>query len=160
MPRLVIAVLTACVIGCGGSPTGPSPMPAPPAPIPAPTAASIAGTWTGQLLMTFNGQRFAVSTRTELIQHDRTITGAWFVRSVGNDINGEVMGTLDGIGVETYFSGTVTWDSSSEDSVRCVGRGRFSGMTAVLRWESDRFEFDNCSGAPTGLVWTMQPLSR
>jgi hypothetical protein len=111
--------------------------------------------------MAFQGNRFSVATRAELRQADRDVTGIWNVTSAGNDIRGEIAGSLTGLGVDTRFSGTVTWNSDAEGSPgRCLGRAQFGGLVAPsIRWESAAFQFDNCSDPPTNLIWTMQAVT-
>jgi hypothetical protein len=165
--RVLAIIFSLFLAGCSreGSPVSPTPTPTPapaPAPAPQPTVANIAGIWTGRLEMTFQGNRFSVATRAELRQADRDVTGTWNVTSAGNDIHGEASGSLTGLGVDTRFSGTVTWNSETGTGTgRCFGRATFAGPSAApsLRWESAAFQFDNCSDPPTNLIWTMQAVA-
>lgn len=157
--RILVVVLCLFLVACGESRSPASPTPAPaPAPQPAPTVVNIGGAWGGRMEMTFNGRRDSVSTSAELRQTDRDVVGAWRVTSADNDIRGEISGSLTGLGVDTQFGGTVTWDSSAEGSqARCVGRGRFTGPVAPsMRLESSGFQLDTCTGGPTQIVWTLQ----
>lgn len=134
------------------------PTPVPPGGIP-----TIAGTWSGLIQFTFqNDPNKCLQTRLELAQTNRTVQGTWIVTApAGNDIRGEISGTLTDDTVVATFSGTATWNSpQTGTSARCVGRALLVGsaIPSRLRWSTPGFTFDNCGDAGmTDLVWTLDP---
>src|SRR5688572_4760848 len=102
----LIAIAGLAASGCGSSPTPTAPTPIPPIQQPAlpPAVAQIAGAWTGSMVLTFQGGRIRLDTRTELQQSDRVVTGTWAVTTPDNDIRGEIRGTLAGLDRDTTFS--------------------------------------------------------
>lgn len=145
------------VIACGGdTPTQPTPVVQPPTP-PA-TVANIAGIWTGSMQFTFTA-RGSVGVSMTLVQDSEArVTGTWRVTSTGNDIHGDVAGTLTGIGVDTRITGTMTYNGETADRVgRCLGRSTIDGPASPpsMRWTSATgFTFDTCTGTFSDLVLT------
>lgn len=183
MSRVLCAVVVAGLLSaCGGdsSPTvAPSPTPAPapaptptpaptPAPVPAPppaTVAQIGGTWIGVIDYTDNGRAgTCLRTRTALQQTDRTITGDWLVTFPSdNRITGDITGTLQGVGSETTFSGTVTWKTEiGTGTGACVGQSSFTGRatSSQLEWTAPDVQFRNCTDPGfRSLTWAMAPVT-
>jgi hypothetical protein len=110
--------------------------------------------------MTFQGRRFFLDTRVELQQADRAVTGTWMVTTPDNDTRGEITGTLDDIGADTTFTGSVTWDTvPAFGAGRCRGQSGYRGSatSSALRWESARVNWGGtCSDEPQELTWTMR----
>lgn len=159
----IVPFLTLLSISCSETPTRPSPTPvtppaqAQPEPPPPAQVATILGQWTGTLTFTFRGNRGFLTTPVELQQADRAVTGTWTVTTPGNDIRGEIGGTLTGEGAQTRFSGTVTWNSETVSGTgRCRGVATFTGAAfpPVLEWTSPGWDFGTtCTDAPTDAVW-------
>ena len=89
-------------------------------------------------------------TRMALQQTDRTVTGDWIVTAPeGNNVRGDIAGTLTGVGVDTTFAGTVTWKTEvGTGTGACTGRSSFSGPSAPpqLEWSAPGdVHFTNCS---------------
>lgn len=107
----------------------------------------------------FQGARRQLGINVFTQQADRTVTGTWTVTTAGNDTNGEVRGTLDGVGAETRFRGTVTWSSETATGTgRCLGTATFSGAAVppVLTWTSPGWNFGaTCSDPPQDVAWSI-----
>jgi hypothetical protein len=109
----------------------------------------------------FQGNRITLGTTSELQQSDRAITGTWRVTTSGNDIQGEVRGTLAGFDNDTTFSGHVTWDSETATGVgRCRGQAMFTGRIvaeSTMQWTSpDGWDFGGtCSEPPRDVSWSL-----
>lgn len=97
--------------------------------------------------------------RLELQQGDRTITGTWAITATGVDARGEIRGALEGIGAETTFRGTMTWNSeTSSGTGRCLGTATFTGAAVppALSWSSIGWDLGaTCSGAPSEVTWAV-----
>lgn len=170
------------VVGCGGSPTAPSPAPVPvpapapvptpapaptpaptPAPIPAPTPSlvTLTGTWDGRLFVTMPSfGRASVTTTTTFTQTGDVVTGTWRITSPDNDGFGTIAGRLRLSGAVSVFEGIVTLMSTAQGSASVLCKGQ-TGFTGNVRdrdatWAAPLMDFTGtCANVMTDLVWTM-----
>ena len=146
---LIAAVLLAGA--CGRSPTAPSD----PVPLATPITSTLSGTWIGRMTFSYRGRdNQYLDTVVALEQHGADVRGHWTVTAPdGNDVGGLMSGTVEA----AQFSGIAQWDSPAEGvSVRCRGRATFTGTTDVpLHWRAERFQFENCTDAPTNIGWIL-----
>lgn len=156
--RLLYGAIALC-LGCGGSsPTGPTQtQPPPPAPAPAPTPARVAGTWSGLIRLTFQGNSGTAATVATLEQSDAHVSGTWRMTD-GNDTTGTLAADVELIGMDTRIVGTVTWRTAATGSAVCSGVSTFTGTATAttITWGSPAVDWQGtCDDPPTDLLWAL-----
>lgn len=158
--KLLIPFFCLCLVGCSDADhilAGPSPVVQP---LP---AMNVSGRWDGQVSMSLGNQRIAAPVMLTLTQDGPSVTGWWSALAladigivVGQDVGGEVRGTLTG----TAFTGTVTWDSGRVSGGRCSGVSGIAGT--VIRERVDltaaSIPLGGCQ-SPTTVTWIAIPTS-
>ena len=120
----------------------------PPAPSLPDTVPIVSGQWTGMFQIIDGGFASRSDALVTVTQSDRAILATW--RSVpSGSLQGEVRGTLRGLGSDTQLVGALTFSApTSTPGVRCQVAGAIEGQAFPSRlwWEAPVLTLSGCVG--------------
>ena len=147
--RCAPIVFSLAIVGCS---SGATPTPTSPAPV---TPVQLAGTWTGTLSFTFDGQPYSHTVTATIGQDQLHLTASM---TLSGDWRGSLDGTLSAPTVQAQLPAHITLDApSNQPPIRCAAAFDSTSNLVVpsMTFRVDSVSFNPCADTITNVTLTL-----